>query len=169
MDKYADMTLSEFTSKYKNENFEIYTEAQVKQFSSDLLKSQDPEEIKNGTIDFVSLNRVVVVDDDLNKSVMFWRPAQIEWKEDDISKSKTGYYKDTPENRKKGIVGKPYGDVKANQWEEAPKSAVLSKLKQEYAASLKAGNKKEAEKIGKKIALLSKKEKTDREPDKKEG
>lgn len=119
MKKYADMTRKEFLSKFDNPEYEIYTEEQVKRFSQDVLKSIDPIEKEYGAIDFVSLNRVTVVNDDLSKSILFWRPSQIEWKEeinpDTLMKSKTGYCKDTPENRRKGVVGKPYGDTKSRR------------------------------------------------------
>lgn len=68
----------------------------------------------------MSLNRVVVVDENFNKSVVYYRESQIEWKDADQEtiekagetglpvKNKLGFYKDTPENRRKGIVGMPY-------------------------------------------------------------
>lgn len=93
---------------------------QVKNFASDVVKSIDPIEQEHGAIDFVSLNRVVVVDENFNKSVVYYREPQIEWKDVDQEtiekagatglsvKNKIGFYKDTPANRRKGIVGMPY-------------------------------------------------------------
>ena len=93
---------------------------QVRDFASDVVKSIDPIEQERGAIDFVSLNRVVVVDENFNKSVVYYREPQIEWKDADQEtiekagatglpvKNKIGFYKDTPENRRKGIVGMPY-------------------------------------------------------------
>lgn len=55
---------------------------------------------------------LVVNDDDLSKSIKFIRRAQIAWDEpvgDDISKSRSGTYMNTPENRKLGRVGRRYG------------------------------------------------------------
>lgn len=159
MKKYADMTRKEFLSKFDNPEYEIYTEEQVKRFSQDVLKSIDPIEKEYGAIDFVSLNRVTVVNDDLSKSILFWRPSQIEWKEeinpDTLIKSKTGYYKDTPENRKKGVVGKPYGDTKAKDLNEG--AGNLAKLRAEYTSAVKRGDKAKVAELSKKIADVTNK------------
>ena len=55
----------------------------MKNFASDVVKSIDPTEREHGAIDFVSLNRVVVVDENFNKSVVYYRESQIEWKDAD--------------------------------------------------------------------------------------
>lgn len=158
MEKYADMSIDEFISRFNNEDYEIFTESQVQRFCKDILKSVDFEEKESGAIDFVSLNRVVVVNEDLSKSILYWRPAQIEWKEEidpvTLEKSKTGYYKDTPENRKKGIVGKRYGDVKRID----STTVSLSKLRVEYSQALKRGDKAKASEIVKRIQSIAKKE-----------
>ena len=52
-----------------------------------------------------SLKKVVVVEDTLEKSVVYVRPQQVEWdtaEDGEILKSRSGIYKDTPENRKLG-------------------------------------------------------------------
>lgn len=160
MDKYADMSIEDFNKAFNNEGFEVFTQEQVRAFCEDILKSTDPLEREHGAIDFVSLNRVTVVNEDLSKSVLFWREAQVEWKEesdpDTLMKSKTGYYKDTPENRKKGVVGKPYGDTKAADFNET--AGNLSKLKMEYADAVKRGDKAKIAEVQKKISDLAKKE-----------
>lgn len=112
--------INEFLSLAEKNDWEVYTLEQVKNFVSDVVKSIDPTEREHGAIDFVSLNRVVVVDENFNKSVVYYREPQIEWKDADQEtiekagatglpvKNKIGFYKDTPENRRKGIVGMPY-------------------------------------------------------------
>lgn len=115
-----EFPINEFLSLAEKNNWEVYTLEQVKNFASDVVKSIDPTEREHGAIDFVSLNRVVVVDENFNKSVVYYREPQIEWKDADQEtiekagatglpvKNKIGFYKDTPENRRKGIVGMPY-------------------------------------------------------------
>ena len=160
MDKYADMSIGDFNKAFGNENYEVFTQEQVRAFCEDVLKSIDPLEREHGAIDFVSLNRVTVVNEDLSKSVLFWRESQVEWKEESdpvtLMKSKNGYYKDTPENRKKGVVGKPYGDRKAEDFNEA--AGNLAKLKMEYSDAVKRGDKAKIAEIHKKMSALDKKE-----------
>lgn len=115
-----EFPINEFLILAEKNNWEVYSLEQVKNFASDVVKSIDPTEQEHGAIDFVSLNRVVVVDENFNKSVVYYREPQIEWKDADDEtiekagmtglpvKNKIGFYKDTPENRRKGIVGMPY-------------------------------------------------------------
>lgn len=115
-----EFPINEFLSLAEKNGWEVYTLEQVKNFASDVVKSIDPTEREHGAIDFVSLNRVVVVDENFNKSVVYYREPQIEWKDADQEtiekvrsnrtscKNKLGFYKDTPENLRKGIVGMPY-------------------------------------------------------------
>lgn len=112
--------INEFKDLAEKNCWEVYSLEQVRDFASDVVKSIDPTEQEHGAIDFVSLNRVVVVDENFNKSVVYYREPQIEWKDADDEtiekagmtglpvKNKLGFYKDTPENRRKGIVGMPY-------------------------------------------------------------
>lgn len=112
--------INEFKDLAEKNNWEVYSLEQVRNFASDVVKSIDPIEQEHGAIDFVSLNRVVVVDENFNKSVVYYRDPQIEWKDADPEtiekagatglsvKNKIGFYKDTPQNRRKGIVGMPY-------------------------------------------------------------
>lgn len=112
--------INEFKDLAEKNCWEVYSLEQVRDFASDVVKSIDPTEQECGAIDFVSLNRVVVVDENFNKSVVYYREPQIEWKDADTEtiekagmaglpvKNKIGFYKDTPENRRKGIVGMPY-------------------------------------------------------------
>lgn len=112
--------INEFKDLAEKNCWEVYSLEQVRDFASDVVKSIDPTERECGAIDFVSLNRVVVVDENFNKSVVYYRESQIEWKDADQEtiekagaiglpvKNKLGFYKDTPKNRRKGIVGMPY-------------------------------------------------------------
>lgn len=112
--------INEFKDLAEKNCWEVYSLEQVRDFASDVVKSIDLTEQERGAIDFVSLNRVVVVDENFNKSVVYYRESQIEWKDADQEtiekagatglpvKNKIGFYKDTPENRRKGIVGMPY-------------------------------------------------------------
>lgn len=103
-----EFPINEFLSLAEKNGWEVYTLEQVKNFASDVVKSIDPIEQEHGAIDFVSLNRVVVVDENFNKSVVYYRESQIEWKDADQEtiekagatglpvKNKLGFYKDTP-------------------------------------------------------------------------
>lgn len=156
-----EMTRAEFMEFVSKNGHEFYTVQQLQAFSEDIKKSIDPIEKEHAAIDFVSLERVEVRNEDLTKSIMFWRPAQIEWKEETdpktLQKSRTGYYKDTPANRKKGVVGKPYGDSKAEDHQEPGMGSTLGRLKSDYAAAVKRGDKKAAAAIGQKIKEHSEK------------
>lgn len=129
--------INEFKDLAEKNNWEVYSLEQVRGFASDVVKSIDPTEQERGAIDFVSLNRVVVVDGNFNKSVVYYREPQIEWKDADTEtiekagmaglpvKNKIGFYKDTPENRRKGIVGMPYKkdtEYKKKEKEDSEKS-----------------------------------------------
>lgn len=129
--------INEFKDLAEKNNWEVYSLEQVRNFASDVVKSIDPIEQEHGAIDFVSLNRVVVVDENFNKSVVYYRDPQIEWKDADpetiekagatglSEKNKIGFYKDTPQNRRKGIVGMPYKkdtEYKKKEKEDSGKS-----------------------------------------------
>ena len=112
------LTRAEFEALAKQNNWEVYTQRQVYQFSQDILKSVDEIERLNGAIDYASLSRVEVINNDLTKSIMFYRESQIEWDRDEsgqLMKARSGVYKDTPANRKKGIVGQRYGETKKTE------------------------------------------------------
>lgn len=112
------LTRAEFEALAKQNNWEVYTQRQVYRFSQDILKSVDETERLNGAIDYASLNRVEVINDDLTKSIMFYREQQVEWDQDEngvLMKARSGVYKDTPANRKKGIVGQRYGETKKDR------------------------------------------------------
>ena len=92
--------INEFKDLAEKNNWEVYSLEQVRDFASDVVKSIDPIEQEHGAIDFVSLNRVVVVDENFNKSVVYYRDPQIEWKDADTETiEKAGMT---------GLVGMPY-------------------------------------------------------------
>lgn len=110
-----ELTRAEFNELAQKNNWEVFTQRQVYQFSQDILKSVDPIEREHGAIDFVSLNRQEIRNDDLTKSVVYWREQQVDWDKAEngtIMKARSGVYKDTPVNRKKGVVGMKYGQEK---------------------------------------------------------
>jgi hypothetical protein len=112
-------TIREFTKKefdvfvVKN-GYETFTADQVLKFNQEVVnnrESMDEFSKSCAAADFVSLNRAIVVDDDLVKSVVYYRECQIEPLEKEefgsIMKSKQIVFADTALNRFKGIVGLP--------------------------------------------------------------
>jgi hypothetical protein len=83
------------------------------------MKSTEGREmmIQEVAMEIRSFTPMLVWDDDtLQKSIKLVRPAQIIWDkkedEDDISKSRSGIYANTSENKKMGRVGMKYGGSK---------------------------------------------------------
>lgn len=112
-------TIREFTKKefdvfvVKN-GYETFTADQVLKFNQEVInnrESMDEFSKSCAAADFVSLNRAIVIDDDLVKSVVYYREYQIEPLEKEefgsIMKSKQVVFADTALNRFKGIVGLP--------------------------------------------------------------
>lgn len=112
-------TIREFTKKefdvfvVKN-GYETFTADQVLKFNQEVInnrESMDEFSKSCAAADFVSLNRAIVIDDDLVKSVVYYRECQIEPLEKEefgsIMKSKQVVFADTALNRFKGIVGLP--------------------------------------------------------------
>lgn len=149
----------EFIAEAKEKGYEVYDESQVRSFQEAIVKSTDPFERKCGAIDFASLQREVVINDDLSKSVLFWRPSQIEFKvntdPDTLLKAREGYYKDTPENRAKGIVGRPYRSrsEEPEKEKDSKKVSVINRMKAELDLAKKKGDKAAVEKIAARIRL----------------
>jgi len=117
------ITRKDFEKSLKLGDFEVFTEAEINAWIKDtktLIEKSEREElsdiekssIDNFNIDFSSLKKVTIIEDDLSKSVVYYRPSQVEWDLDEngeIMKARSGVYKDTPINRKKGVVGMRYG------------------------------------------------------------
>lgn len=116
MNNPKEFTQDEFNRFVEKNNLEVFTKAQVDAFSKDVIeKSKNKEidefEIACCTADYMSLKPVFVRNNDLMKSLMFYREAQREPVEipDGIFKSIDDRmcfcYKETPLNILKGIAG----------------------------------------------------------------
>lgn len=109
-----EFTKKEFDAFVVKNGYETFTADQVLKFNQEVInnrESMDEFSKSCAAADFVSLNRAIVVDDDLVKSVVYYRECQIEPLEKEefgsIMKSKQIVFADTALNRFKGIVGLP--------------------------------------------------------------
>lgn len=109
-----EFTKKEFDAFVAKNGYETFTADQVLKFNQEVINNQESmdEFSKSCTAaDFVSLNRAIVIDDNLVKSVVYYRECQIEPLEKEefgsIMKSKQVVFADTALNRFKGIVGLP--------------------------------------------------------------
>jgi hypothetical protein len=109
-----EFTKKEFDAFVVKNGYETFTADQVLKFNQEVInnrESMDEFSKSCAAADFVSLNRAIVIDDDLVKSVVYYRECQIEPLEKEefgsIMKSKQIVFADTALNRFKGIVGLP--------------------------------------------------------------
>lgn len=109
-----EFTKKEFDAFVAKNGYETFTADQVLKFNQEVINNQESmDEFSKSCVaaDFVSLNRAIVIDDDLVKSVVYYRECQIEPLEKEefgsIMKSKQVVFADTALNRFKGIVGLP--------------------------------------------------------------
>lgn len=109
-----EFTKKEFDAFIAKNGYETFTADQVLKFNQEVINNQNSmDEFSKScaAADFVSLNRAIVVDNDLVKSVVYYRECQIEPLEKEefgsIMKSKQVVFADTALNRFKGIVGLP--------------------------------------------------------------
>lgn len=109
-----EFTKKEFDAFVAKNGYETFTADQVLRFNQEIINNQDSmDEFSKScaAADFVSLDRAIVVDDNLVKSVVYYRECQIEPLEKgefgSIMKSKQIVFADTALNRFKGIVGLP--------------------------------------------------------------
>lgn len=109
-----EFTKKEFDAFVAKNGYETFTADQVLKFNQEIINNQNSmDEFSKSCVaaDFVSLNRAIVVDNDLVKSVVYYRECQIEPLEKEefgsIMKSKQIVFADTALNRFKGIVGLP--------------------------------------------------------------
>lgn len=109
---------SELNKQVKLGEIEVFTAEQIKSFveesNAEIQKSTGNKDVefKQVADEVKSFTPIIVyADDTLEKSIRFFRRAQIRWDEptDDISKARSGTYMNTPENRKAGRVGQKYG------------------------------------------------------------
>lgn len=114
-----EMDYLEFEQIEKSGNFEILNEDKFKSWFNDMkeksMKNQLSEgDMKLAGIDFHSFRQVKVNSPLSASRTYFIREAQVEWESNgsgEIMKARAGTYKDTPVNRKKGIVGQKYGKM----------------------------------------------------------
>mgnify|MGYP005940482749 FL=1 len=109
-----EFTKKEFDAFIAKNGYETFTTDQVLKFNQEVINNQESmDEFSKSCVaaDFVSLNRAIVIDDNLVKSVVYYRECQIEPLEKEefgsIMKSKQVVFADTALNRFKGIVGLP--------------------------------------------------------------
>ncbi len=109
-----EFTKKEFDAFVAKNGYETFTADQVLKFNQEVInnrESMDEFSKSCAAADFVSLNHAIVIDDNLVKSVVYYRECQIEPLEKEefgsIMKSKQVVFADTALNRFKGIVGLP--------------------------------------------------------------
>lgn len=109
-----EFTRKEFDNFIAKNGYETFSQSQVLKFNQRIVENQttmDEFSKSCAAADFVSLTRAVVIENDLTKSVVYYRECQIEPLEKEefgsIMKSKQVVFADTALNRFKGIVGLP--------------------------------------------------------------
>ena len=125
----------EFNRMVSDNELEVFTADQLQLFAkeadAEILKSEGSrEEIMKAVADEIRTftpSKVWGLDtkNQLQSNIVFTRPQQVEWEPvegDEIQKSRGGIYKDTPENRKLGRVGKKFGGNSEVKDQKAPKS-----------------------------------------------
>lgn len=106
----GEKTRKEFLQEAKLYGYEIFTADVVKAFQTDFIaKSKsgelDDEERLEKAVELNDLKRQIVVNDDLTKSLLFYREPLVEWFD---KAQRTGRYADNPTNRRLHRVGQPY-------------------------------------------------------------
>jgi hypothetical protein len=116
-------TQKDFEKKVKLEDLEVFTSKELKDFAensmNEISKSEgSKDELMKSVADEIrTFKPVMIYSDTLEKSIKFIRPSQVEWdtvEGDNIQKSRSGVYKNTPENKKLGRIGQKYGGKKEN-------------------------------------------------------
>ena len=120
-----EFTFLEYREFIERHNLESFSKSQIDAFSIDVLEKSkkgelDEYELACATADYASLHPVIVVREDLTKSIMYWREAQTESVDnipDGIFKSiddnACRKFKITPLNILKGIAGINCADTDA--------------------------------------------------------
>lgn len=120
-----EFTFLEYREFIERHNLESFSKSQIDAFSIDVLEKSkkgelDEYELTCATADYASLHPVIVVREDLTKSIMYWREAQTESVDnipDGIFKSiddnACRKFKITPLNILKGIAGINCADTDA--------------------------------------------------------
>lgn len=157
-----EITRSDFEKSLKLQGLESFNSDQVSAWLNDnkklieKSKVEELDELEKSALDEFkvnagSLKKVIVVEDNLEKSIVFVRPQQVDWDKDEngeILKSRAGTYKDTPENRKLGRVGQKFGGKKESEGKESdskepkPKSSSNEDMAQYHREMMDYHNKK---------------------------
>lgn len=150
-----EITRSDFEKSLKLQGLESFNSDQVSAWLNDnkklieKSKVEELDELEKSALDEFkvnagSLKKVIVVEDNLEKSIVFVRPQQVDWDKDEngeILKSRAGTYKDTPENRKLGRVGQKFGGKKDGGDKKKETKDVNNKSRKEIFNELKKNNK----------------------------
>ena len=123
----------EFFEQVKKNDWEVYTSDQIASFIKDEVfnKSLSEEDREVAAIEYSSLKKQEVVNEDMTKSIFYYRESQIEWdKTEDgtLMKARSGVYKDTPTNRRLKRVGKRYGSKKGEEPSASKESGEEKKI-----------------------------------------
>lgn len=109
-----EFTRKEFNEFIQKNELESFSSTQVEKFQKSILSNlEDLDDFQKSCIaaEVQTLEKAIVVEDNLTKSLVFYRPIQVEPTEENglfnsnLMKSKSLRYKDTPLNRFKGVVG----------------------------------------------------------------
>lgn len=111
-----EYTRDEFNKFIEQNNFESFNSNQVDAFSHDVVEKSKKGELNEfetycAAAEYTMLEKTIVVENDLTKSLVYYRPTQVETVEipDGIFKSindkSSLRYKETPLNILKGIAG----------------------------------------------------------------
>ena len=137
------ITKADFLSMVRLHHLEVLTDRQFTQNTHVLqsylqkaltveLSAQEQADANVMVADIGSLEQWMVLRDDFTKAICYTRPEQVEWDEaecgefGEIVKAKGGVYKNTTENRKKGVVGQKYGAGAKEEEERGEKQMHLS-------------------------------------------
>jgi len=123
------LTKSDFLQMVKLNHLEVLTQPQIQENSKQLKATFEkalttelaPEEVTQANTmirDLAGFEVWQVLRDDLSKAILYTRKEQVLWEDavrgefGEIQKARGGVYKNTAENRKKGVVGQKYGEGK---------------------------------------------------------
>ena len=111
-----EYTRDEFNKFIEQHNLESFTHNQVDAFSHDIVEKAQKNELNDFEIycaaaEYEMLEKAIVIENDLTKSLVYYRPTQVEVVEipvgifKSINDKSSLRYKETPLNILKGIVG----------------------------------------------------------------
>lgn len=132
MNTVKEFTCQEFEEFVQKNDLEVFSKKTIEKAIDDMKSLRDEFEKSCLCADFKSLTKAIVINDNLEKSIVFFRPSQVELKENiqeysnNLEKSKNLVYKDTELNRFKGIVGMVVG---SDEIEKARKMESIDSIK----------------------------------------